>query len=310
MGEALIDVVHYPDGSTHATPGGSPANVAVALGRLGRPVHLVTQWGADAYGDLLASWLAESSVEVTRLGPDEVPTAMATARLDAGGSASYEFTFDWQIAQIGESARFLHVGSLGALHEPGARQVRELVRAQAGQGLVSYDPNVRPGLVENRHETVLAVEDFVGLSDVVKASDEDLEFLYPDEEPLDAAERWLYRGPAMVIVTHGGGGATALVGRARLHVPGVSVQVVDTVGAGDTFMAAFIDGLIRTGPWKETMVDVRGVRTEMVEQLVRHAVTASSITVGRCGMDPPHAAELPLLPGPVAARAHHRSDEG
>ncbi|MGQ7787288.1 carbohydrate kinase family protein [Nesterenkonia sp. K-15-9-6] len=292
VGESLIDVVRYPDGSTHAAPGGSPANVAVALGRLGREVSFVTQWGADEYGALLCSWLAESNVDIVNVGPSHAPTSLATAVLDEEGSASYEFSFEWDIEEIPSWGGFLHVGSLAALQNPGAQQVRRLVEQASGRIPVSYDPNIRPRLVGDRSDAVQSVEAFVRLSDVVKTSEEDLEFLYSGSDPMVAAEKWSAMGPGIVVVTRAEQGAVIVTEGERQAVEGIAVPVVDTVGAGDTFMAAFIDGLLRSVGGRDMRTTLRAMSGEQLERLARRAVGAATVTVSRCGMDPPFSAEL------------------
>lgn len=305
VGEALVDVVRRADGRVDESPGGSPANVALALGRLGQEVALVTRLGADEHGERVRGWLRGSGVEV--VASVGARTATATASLDASGSATYEFDLDWSLAGMGSelpaSASIVHAGSIAALLDPGASDVARLVRAMRETALVTYDPNVRPALLPDREDARGRIEEWVALADVVKASEEDLEWLYPGADPVEAAAAWLAAGPAVVVVTLGGGGAVAVTRADAVRVAAVRVDVVDTVGAGDTFMAALIDGLVRSGRvGAGGRAALSEVGAEELEQLLASAARAAAITVSRSGADPPSRAELDkgASPRPVA----------
>jgi fructokinase len=300
VGEALVDIVHRASGAVDETPGGSPANVALTLGRLDREPVLVTRLGRDERGDLLRRWLDQSGVEVR--GVDAARTATATAHLDASGAATYEFDLDWSLGDdlsrlrglVGE-AELLHVGSIATVIDPGAVQVAALVRAARPHALVTYDPNIRPSLVDEPAAVRARVEELVALADVVKASDEDLRWLHPGDDLVEAARRWAALGPAFVIVTLGADGAFAVTATSDVvSVPGVATDVVDTVGAGDTFMGALIDGLLAvgaTGPGLRA-AEGGGIHLSQLEAILRHGAHAAAITVARAGANPPWRAEL------------------
>ena len=235
VGECLVDVVVRADGTSVERPGGSPANVAVGLGRQGVPVTLVTSYGDDARGALLADHLAASHVDVLVTA---APTSVAQAVLDESGAATYDFDLRWDLAAAPLPVDdWLHVGSLGAVLEPGASVVRDWVAGFAGT--VSYDPNCRPHLMGV--DAVAQVEALVAHADVVKCSDEDAAFLHPSLPLADLAERWLALGPSLVVVTRGPEGADAWTADGTWHVDvPFGAPVVDTVGAGDAFMTGLL----------------------------------------------------------------------
>ncbi|KRB35221.1 ribokinase [Microbacterium sp. Root180] len=293
VGEALVDVVRRADGGVDESPGGSPANVALTLGRLGHTPTLLTRLGDDERGERVRAWLAQSGVGV--VAADAPRTATATARLDASGSATYEFDLDWALlgAGAGLPASIIHTGSIAALLEPGATDVTRLVRSLRQSALLTFDPNVRPALLPSREEARARVEAWVAVADLVKASDEDLAWLCPDKDPLETAEAWLASGPAVVVVTLGGGGAVALTRSGRVRVAAERVDVVDTVGAGDTFMGALIDGLVQSGcEGAEARSALREISPQSLTRMLEGAARAAAVTVSRPGADPPWREEL------------------
>ena len=269
VGEALVDVVTRADGSVVEVPGGSPANVAVALARLGVDVQLLTALGQDAYGDLVRQHVEASGAVV--LAAPLPRTAVAHATLDGHGAASYVFDIAWDLGEVPAHAApdWLHVGSIGTVLQPGADQVAALVAAHRGRCPISFDPNCRPLLTPEPDLT--AVEALVAQCDVVKLSDEDAAWLLPGVPLDEVMRRWRALGPRLVVVTRGAAGALALTDElVEVPVPDGD-PVVDTVGAGDTFMA----GLIAT----------RGASLELAASVAR-------IVVSRVGADPPWRAEL------------------
>jgi fructokinase len=227
IGEALVDVV---DGQPR--PGGSPANVAVALGRQGLGVTLATQLGHDEYGDLIRAHLAASNVEV--VAAPAARTSSAKATLDASGAATYDFDITWSpVFDPLPEARIVHVGSFSAFG------------VDIPRGTLSYDINVRPALMPS--DPASHVEAIVSRSTIVKASDEDLDWLYPHRAPEASASALLALGPAVVWVTRGERGASAFTPTARIDLAAPEVEVVDTIGAGDTFAAGLIAGWLRWG---------------------------------------------------------------
>jgi fructokinase len=304
VGEALIDVVPDHDGATRDHPGGSPANVAITLGRLDRDVRLVTLLGDDERGDAIRAWLAASNVTVLDQPTGSGRTSTAAVTLDDTGAASYVFDLDWELPAVpDEECDVLHVGSIATVLAPGADAVLEAFRAHRGRALLSLDPNARPAITPDRTQPAARVEELVALADVVKVSDEDLAWLQPDSDPLETAARWADAGPGLVVVTRGGAGAVAVrPGGTRLEVPGVPVAVADTVGAGDTFSGVLVDSLLQLGVGgADSGAAVRALSDRDVLTAVTTAAIGAAINVSRPGADPPSRAELSAALGvPVA----------
>ncbi|MEU8518906.1 carbohydrate kinase [Streptomyces sp. NBC_01216] len=300
VGEAVVDIVKSGQGDTAAYPGGSPANVAVGLGRLGNPVSLLTRYGRDPYGEMLAAHFADSSV--TLLGDttaDGLPTSTAIARTDTAGAATYEFVISWDLAPIPEPDELpdgvvcLHTGSIAAALEPGATTVRRLLKQARGRCTVSYDPNCRPTLMGEPMRARTLIEHRAALADVVKVSDDDLDWLYPGRDIEDVAREWLERGPALVVVTRGAAGSYGVCRSGGVHCPAPTVEVADTVGAGDAFTAGLLDALRRLdllGAGNASRL--RRLGPETLIELLGEASLVSALTCVRPGADPPTAQEL------------------
>ncbi|MEG3615685.1 carbohydrate kinase [Isoptericola haloaureus] len=292
VGEALVDVVHRPDGTSAEHPGGSLANVALTLGRLGRDARLATWLGRDERGDTVRSWLAASGVTLAPGSDGAARTSVAQATLDDAGTATYAFDLDWQVpagtaADAGTLA--VHTGSIAAVLEPGATDVRAVVEAARATSTITYDPNARPVLMGDAAEARARVEELVRLADVVKVSDEDLAWLAPETAALDVARAWVHDlGAALVVVTFGGEGSTAVTATGEVHVPSRPVEVVDTVGAGDSFMGALLDGL-----WSADLLGadhreaLATIDHATVERLLSRCAAVAAVTVSRAGANPP-----------------------
>jgi len=286
IGEALMDIVRRPDGSVHTAPGGSPANVALTLGRLGMDVRLFTSLGQDASAKAIRTWLGESRVDVFAAEAERTSTAIAC--LDATGAAQYEFDLVWEARRMRlDGCGLLHVGSVTALLAPGADEVLAAAQAARPSALITYDPNIRPALLIEPRAHRDRVERLVALADVVKASDEDLDWLYPGVDPLDVARGWRRRGEALVVVTRGGAGADAATSSGVVHVEPPSVVVADTVGAGDTFMGTLIAELVTRGYAQHGRAALRGVDVGVVRSMLEASARAAAVTVSRPGADPP-----------------------
>ncbi|MFF9074793.1 carbohydrate kinase [Streptomyces sp. NPDC014646] len=294
IGECVADIVRLPDGDVHAHPGGSPANVAHGLARLGHAVTLLTQLGPDDRGRLIRSHLTEAGVEV-RTDGSAAPTPSAVVTLDREGRAAYAFEIAWTLAPVAPERppHHVHTGSIATVTDPGAATVLAAVESLRTSATVSYDPNVRPALMGDHDAAVRRVEHCVALSDVVRASDEDLEWLYPGEEPETVARRWLGRGPAVVLVTRGGDGALAVLPGGRVTVDAFATDVVDTVGAGDAFMSGTLHALAAHGLLgPDGRERLRAADRSTVADVLRHAAACAAVTVARAGANPPDAAEL------------------
>ncbi|WP_311380058.1 PfkB family carbohydrate kinase [Arthrobacter sp. ISL-72] len=230
-----------------------------------------------------------------------LPTSTALASLDATGAAQYTFSISWDIngASIpalaaAESSRHVHTGSIATVLPPGNKSVRGLLEAARPHATISFDPNCRTAISPDTAAAAREqAEDFVAASDIVKASDEDLRWLYPDRTLEESIEAWLALGPAMVALTRGAQGPVLLSRSGRVEMIGETVTVADTVGAGDSFMAALISGLAQLNalgaPARERL---HGITQDQLHALARYANKAAGITCSRPGANPPVLADL------------------
>ncbi|MGN8131352.1 carbohydrate kinase family protein [Paenarthrobacter sp. 22069] len=307
IGEGLVDVVQRASG-IEAHVGGSPLNVAVGLARLDHPVQFIGRYGRDAYGDSVAAHLRSSSVMLP-VPPDDLPTSVATALIDDDGAATYTFDLTWELPGITDRLGFmlrgttlLHTGSIATMLMPGATEVLAAVEFAHPSATISFDPNCRPTIVTDVDFARRQAEKFVTLSDVVKASDEDLAWLYPGQDVLDSARKWLAlggeEGPALVVVTRGADGPWGVCRTGEAKVAAPRVEVADTVGAGDSFMAALLSGLVdRELDGAQNRQELRELPAEGLAELLAHAAKAAAVTVSRPGANPPTRAELNALGG-------------
>jgi fructokinase len=294
IGEALVDEIVTPEEVT-AHPGGSPFNVAVGLARLGAKTTLHTAIGDDERGALLRGHAEQSGLTLTPESVTTDATSSARATIGPDGAAAYDFSVAWRPRTFHPSEPFgvVHSGSIAAVMQPGSDLVLEMLARARSTSIISLDPNMRPALTPDRSATRKRLEALLRLADVVKASDEDIAWLHPGDDPADVAARWLKLGPALVIVTRGAAGAATFVRDGSAIVAPVPASVVDTIGAGDSFMAGLLSALVRTGA---TADDARaglwGRRA--VQPCVEFAARCAAVTVGRSGADLPWADEVPL----------------
>ncbi|AUG78038.1 fructokinase [Kitasatospora sp. MMS16-BH015] len=302
IGESVADIVRRPGEPEVTYPGGSPANVAYGLARLGRATALLTELGQDPGGRLIAGHLAGGGVEVLAAGGPGQRTSSAVVTLDGAGKPAYQLDVHWTLdaaqlpPRLGElRPSHVHVGSVAALLAPGGERARALAERLAGGASVSYDPNVRPALLGEPAAAVSAVERWVALAGVVKASDEDVAWLYPGRSLGEVAGRWLESGVGLVLLTRGAEGAEGHTrGGARAEVPAAPAEVADTVGAGDAFMAATLDALATRGLLGPLARPALAALTEAdLTAVLGHAARAAALTVSRPGANPPNRAELP-----------------
>jgi len=235
------------------------------------------------------------------------PTALAT--LDANGSAQYVFDIDWQLAGTPEVAPPLvaHAGSIATVLEPGCRATAALLDAYHPSATVTFDPNVRPALIEDAEIARGRIDRWIERCDVVKASDEDMRWIDPNRSPEQIARTWLALGPSIVAVTMGEAGAFAICAAGTVRVPALQVNVVDTVGAGDAFMTGLIDALWSLGLLgAERRPSLIGIGIDALRKVLETAALSSALTVARAGADLPDRATRdaaaagsgPLLPQP------------
>jgi fructokinase len=291
-GEVLIDIL--PSGPV---VGGGPANTAKALARLGHDVHFIDGISSDAYGQSARSELLNDSVNLDLALASDKPTCTATVTLDAAGGASYEFlidgtaTFDFAASWLPDPYRYqpqvLHIGTLVTVIEPGASALYDWAMQVAELAPIVFDPNIRPSVMPDRDLYEAAVEKWAALSAVIKVSDDDLAWLFPGQAIEDVANRWINDGAFLVVVTRGANGLVGFTSDGRVEVPGVKVDVVDTVGAGDTVGAIVVEAMLTHG-----LVELRG---DLLWDVLTRAAAAAAITCSRKGAQPPYKHELPII---------------
>jgi fructokinase len=318
IGESLVDIISDPrrpqevqgqvqGNPPQAHPGGSPLNVAVGVARLGLATNLVTHYAEDRYGLMIEGHLHANGVTTIQGG--SAPTSTATATLSSEGAATYAFDSSWDITGASlpalaavEASSHVHTGSIAAVLAPGDQATLALVRAARDHATVSFDPNCRPGISPDVAAARAQAELFVAASDVVKASDEDLAWLYPDRTPEESMAAWLELGPALVALTRGGDGPVIIGRGGRVEMPGETITVADTVGAGDSFMAGLISGLAQLGALgAPARARLRSLTPRELHTLAAYANRAAAITCSRPGANPPTSAELGSLTGSLTA---------
>jgi fructokinase len=312
VGENIVDLVPEDVGSDpayRATAGGSPANVAVTLAQLGSRAALAGRVSRDVFGGRVRKRLADAGVENRYLVDAAEPSSLAVVTFDAERRASYDFwlngTADWGWREgelpnpLDDDVVALHVGSLAAYLSPGAEAIEKMVAREGLRGRVtlSFDPNIRPTIVAAADGSLDAArartERLVRLVDVVKVSDEDLGWLYPDSPAEDAAAEWAEVGPALVVVTRGPEGALAIGRAATVNVPAPKVTVADTIGAGDSFAGALLHALRIRGLLGPGGADrIAGLEANVLTEVIRTATTTAALTCTHSGAIPPTAEEL------------------
>lgn len=299
IGEALVDAVTTPGGATEEHVGGSPANVAFGLAALDHPVDLATWIATDERGRRIEDVCRERGVALTAGSQGAPFTSVAYATLDDTGAATYVFDLEWQVASVPGLTAYghVHTGSIGAVLEPGGSQVREILTVARGLGAtVSYDPNARPALMGLPEQARRTIEESVRLADLVKVSDEDIAWLCPGESEDDVLRGWAKLGPSVIVMTRGGEGAVVRVSRTgeQQALPAPHVDVVDTVGAGDSFMAGLVSGLLDAGllggPESRARLQQAGLAD--VLPAVERALATGALTVGRAGAHAPTRSDL------------------
>jgi fructokinase len=286
IGEALIDIVERDGVITGEHVGGSPLNVAVGLARLGRDVDFLTHIGDDPRGSRIAEYVNSSGASLVPGSVSASRTPVARAVLDATGAATYEFDIDWQLSGTPEVGPplFVHTGSIATVLDPGCLAVAALLDTYRVSATVSFDPNVRPALINDGALARERIERIIERSDIVKVSDEDLAWIDADTAPEALARRWLGMGPALVAVTMGGNGAFAVSAAGLVRVSARQVQVVDTVGAGDSFMSGLLDALWTMGMLgADRREHLGGISGDQLQTVLEAAVLNSALTVAQAG---------------------------
>ena len=302
-GEALYDVFpasETPSGFTlDARIGGSPFNVAVGLARLGRSAALFGGISSDPLGRRLEQTLKDEGVATDYVVSKQNPTTLALVGLGPKGVPHYSFyghgaadrsVGEADLPDLPESVAALHFGSYSLVVEPTGSAFYQLASRYHDRMLISFDPNIRLNVEPDVARWRQRVEAFSEIADLIKVSDEDLERLFPGDEIDSAIARWRSRGVRLVVVTRGGEGALVSLGEAVFEVPGRTVEVVDTVGAGDSFQAALLCGLEELG--RATKPTLSDLSAEECRRVIEFASNAAATTCSRRGADLPRRGEL------------------
>ncbi|KUN86734.1 carbohydrate kinase family protein [Streptomyces griseoruber] len=295
-GEALIDLVPRGTGALAAlrpTLGGGPFNTAVALGRLGSPTAFCSRVSYDAFGEALLGRLRDAGVDASAVQRGPEPTTLAVATVGDEGSAAYSFYVEGTAdrlftapAALPAGTRAVSFGTCSLVLEPGASAYEELLRSAAGQGVFTMlDPNIRPGLIPDADAYRARFKGWLSSVNLLKLSEEDALWLG------GTPHEWLSAGPSAVVITHGAAGLSVVTGDHAVYaVPGEPVDVVDTIGAGDTVNAALLHGLAARDALSPA--GLAGLGAEGWQRLLGFAARAAAITCSRAGAEPPYASEL------------------
>ncbi|GHC70573.1 carbohydrate kinase family protein [Limoniibacter endophyticus] len=302
-GEALIDMIPVEaEGATAFAPlaGGAVFNTAIALGRLGQPVGFLSGISTDLLGEILGTQLRKSNVSTKYLLESDRPTTLAFVKLD-NGQARYSF-YDENTAgrmilaadlpEIGRDVEAMFFGGISLIGEPCGSTYEALLNREHGERLIMLDPNVRPGFIREEALYRGRIRRMCAMSDILKLSDEDLHWLEGDGQIDAMAASLLTQGPKIVVITRGADGACAYTAHDKINVAGRKVDVIDTVGAGDTFNAGFLAGLKEHDLLTKRCVQRAG--RDAIAYALKLGVAAASVTVSRKGANPPLTREISL----------------
>lgn len=301
-GEALIDMLprNLPDGSDVLLPatGGAVYNTAIALGRLGVETGFFSGMSTDMFGRMLENDLQASGVETAFCARSARPTTLAFVEL-TNGNARYTFYDEHTAGRMldhddlptfGDDVEALHFGAISLIPEPCGSAYEALMMREASQRVISFDPNIRANFIADEKGHRARMRRMIARSDIVKVSDEDLTWIEPDQSAQEAIAGWLADGASIVVVTMGADGARAFYRAGDVQVPGVPVDVVDTVGAGDSFDAGFLAGLKQQNLLSKSAL--RDIGPEALKEALGLAATVASIVVSRAGANPPWKHEI------------------
>lgn len=301
-GEALIDMLprRLPDGSPVClpVPGGAIFNTAIALGRLGEETHFVSGLSTDLFGRQLAAHLEASQVRTAFCRRSPRPTTLAFVTL-TDGHAEYNFYDEMtagrmldvsDLPELPDQISAMHFGAISLIPEPCASAYEELMRRYHQRCVISLDPNIRPGFIHDELAYRARLQRMGAMSDIIKVSDEDLAWLEPGKSFESAAADWLSNGAKVILLTMGGSGVRALTGQQDVTVPAVAAQVVDTVGAGDSFNAGFLASLRQSGSLEKSALE--NLSDDTLRRALGFAAQVAAITVARAGANPPWADEI------------------
>lgn len=301
-GEALIDFLprKTAEGEVAYQPfcGGSVYNTAIALGRLGVPTGLFTGLSTDFFGDMLRDGLKASKVSLGYVKVWDKPSTLAFVKLTQG-HARYSFFDDnsagrmlvkRDLPKLEKKVQALHFGSISLIPEPGGDTLELLMKREAKTRVISFDPNIRPGMVKDRRAHMARLNRMIAMADIVKVSDEDVAWMTGKDDAKSAARAWLKRGAKIVVVTRGGKGVEAFTTSATISRPAEKVKVADTVGAGDTFTAGLLTALRAMKLLDKAKL--AAISADDLGTALAFAARAAAITCSRPGANPPWASEM------------------
>jgi fructokinase len=317
-GEALIDLVAGDGAVLHAHPGGGPFNVARTIGRLERPVAYLGALSDDAFGERLRAQLAQDGVELSLVAATTLPTTLALAQIGADGSAGYRFytaatsttalTAPQALGALTRAPAMVLLGGLALVLDPVGGALEIAVEKLSPEVLVALDPNCRPAAVDDPDAYRARIHRILRRTDLVKASEEDLAYLFPDRSPLDSARQLLAdartapgrrqdpagatRGPSAVVVTRGAEGAIVMASTGAVTVPAPAVDVVDTIGAGDAFAGGLLAWWDEHGFGRAELSQLT-----LLTDAARSASLTAALTCTRAGASPPTRQELAAAGG-------------
>jgi fructokinase len=304
IGEALVDVVHGINGEIKNIPGGSPANTAVALARLGTKTYMKARTSSDQFGTEIRNYLTNQNVNLDYSLVVDSPSSVIDAVIQKDGSAKYEANlngaadYGWTFAELNQEIdpdiQIIQLGSLTSYVEPGATNVEKWFAQlrQSDKYLLTFDPNIRHPLDgQNKKDVRSRAKKLASLSHVVKASDEDLNWIFSNDNPKDSAINIIKSGASLVFVTLGKKGAFVVNKELEIiEVPAKEIEVIDTIGAGDTFAAALITQLLENSWINEN--ELEKLKTTDLTAILTNCALAATITCSRQGANPPHRLEV------------------
>ena len=303
-GEALIDMLprETTAGEKGFAPyaGGAVFNTAIALGRLGQPTAFFTGISDDMMGDILRETLAKSGVDYSLAAVSSRPTTIAFVKL-VNGQASYAFydegtagrmITEADLPALGDDCEAMHFGAISLIPEPCGGTYEALMAREYKSRVISFDPNIRPGFIKDKEKHMGRVRRMAAMSDIIKFSDEDLDWFGMEGDHDALAAHWLNEGAKLVVLTRGAEGATGYTRSFKVSMPSERVTVVDTVGAGDTFDA----GILASFKMQDllTKEKVEALTEEQVGKALALGAKAAAVTVSRAGANPPFAHEIGL----------------
>lgn len=301
-GEALIDMLPRETATGESTfmpvAGGSVFNTSIALGRLGVSTGFFSGLSSDFFGQILRDTLKRSHVDYSYSALSDRPTTLAFVRL-VDGQARYAFydentalrmLSEEDIPVIDDGIKAMLFGCISLISEPCGSVYEALMTREAKNRVMFLDPNIRASFVTDREAHLQRMKRMIALADIVKLSDEDLDWFGESGSYAEIAARWLKLGPKLIVITKGAHGADAYAAHATVSVPGVKIDVVDTVGAGDTVNAGILASLDQQGLL--TKDAVAKLDEDQIHTAVALGVRAAAVTVSRAGANPPWATEM------------------